>query len=300
VVGKDSDTKIWLATAALALVIFTLALIIANMGYFQLGDKEPPLGPITDQVAEALMYVLVFVWICVGILTLFQRGKRERVKGRRENPGGGGTLKALISLFVILGLVFAFVYLTQGKILPPSESGGGGDGGGGTTQPPVSSTGPGDSMILVGFLLFVILLAVILSLKYVRRTPVRMVSAWTALEQQKAKDIVDQAVRDLYAGDDARSVVIRTYQMMVRLMRGKVQDAETMTPREVAAMAERRLGWPKEPTMELTSLFEEAWYSDHQLKEGSKQAALRCLTQISSHVGRNNVDQRRNADAAGS
>lgn len=300
-VGKDNDTKIWLATAALALVIFTLALIIANMGYFQLGDKEPPLGPITNQVAEVLMYVLIFVWTCIGILALFQRGKREQVKGKRENPGSGGTLKALIALFVILGLILAFIYLTGGMVLPPStDQGNGGNGGGGTPQPPVTSTSTGDSMILVGFLIFVILLAIILSLKYVRKTPVRTVSAWAALEQQKAKDIVDQAMRDLYAGDDARSVVIRTYQMMARLLRFKVQDAEIMTPREVAVMAERRLGWPKEPTMELTSLFEEAWYSDHQLKEESKEAALRCLTQISSFVGNNNGDQRRSADAAGS
>lgn len=298
--GKEDD-RIWLATAALALVILTLALIIANMGYFQLGDEEPPLGPITNQIAETLMYVLLFTWGCIGVLALFQRGKRDGVKGRRGNPGGGGTLKALISLFVILGLIFAFVYLTQGKVLPPStDPGDGGDGDGGTSEPPISSTSPGDSMLLVGFLLFVVILAVILGLRYVRRTPIRTVTARNALEQQKAKDIVDQAVKDLYAGDDARSVVVRTYQMMSRLLRGKVQDAEIMTPREVAVMVERRLGWPKEPTMELTSLFEEAWYSDHQLREDSKEAALRCLTQISSYVGDDQGAQRRSADAAGS
>lgn len=297
-VGKDNDDKIWLATAALALVILTLALMIANMGYFQLGDKQPPLGPITNQIAETLLYVLFFVWCCIGILALFQRGKKERVKGRKDNPGSGGTLKALIALFIIMGLILAFVYLTQGSVLPPTnDSGNGGDGGGGTTQPPVSATSPGDSMMLIGFLLFVIILAIILGLKYVRKTPVLSVSAWNALEQQRAKEIVDQAVKDLYAGDDARSVVIRTYQMMSRLLRGKVQDAEIMTPREVAIMAERRLGWPKEPMMELTSLFEEAWYSNHQLREESKETALRCLTQISSFVGEVQEGQRRSADA---
>ncbi len=142
-------------------------------------------------------------------------------------------------------------------------------------------------MILVGFLIFIVLIAGILSIKFVRRTPISSVSAWQALEQQKAKDIIDKAVRDLYAGDDARSIVIRTYQTMTRLLRGKVEDAEMLTPREIAVLAERRFGWPSKPTEELTSLFEEAWYSDHRLKEENRDAALNCLTQISSQIGNN-------------
>ncbi|HUL39763.1 MAG TPA: DUF4129 domain-containing protein [Methanomassiliicoccales archaeon] len=298
-VGKDNDEKIWLASAALAIVIITLALIISNMEYFQLGDREPPLGPITNDISEALMWVLLFVWGCVGILVLLQRGKRVPVKGRKDNPSSGSPYKALITLFIILGLILVFVYLTQGTFLPPATDPGTGDGGGGSTQAPVSASGPGDSMVLIGFLIFVVLMAVILSSKFVRKTPIRTTSAWNALEQQKAKDIVDQAMSALYAGDDARSVVVRTYQMMVRLLRGKVQDTEMLTPREIALLAERRLGWPKEPTMELTSLFEEAWYSDHRLKEESKEAALRCLTQISSSVGTNQGGQR-SGNAAGS
>jgi hypothetical protein len=153
--------------------------------------------------------------------------------------------------------------------------------------------------MLIGILLFVTILAIILGLKYVRRTPVRMIKAKAAMERQKAKEIVDKAVRDLYAGDDARSVVVRTYQMMSRLLGDKVLDVEALTPREVAAMAETRLGWPKGPTRELTSLFEEAWYSDHRLTDESKEAALRCLRQISSYVSGPPGAQRR-ADAAGS
>jgi Tfp pilus assembly major pilin PilA len=153
--------------------------------------------------------------------------------------------------------------------------------------------------MLIGLLIFVAILAIVLGLKYVRRTPVRAGPARAALERQNAKDIVDQAVRDLYAGDDARSVVIRTYQMMSRLLRGRVQDAETLTPREMAAMAEARLGWPEQPTKELTYLFEEAWYSNHELREESKESALRCLRQISSQANVAPDAQRRGADASG-
>lgn len=299
-VGKNNDGKIWLATAALALVIITLALIISNMGYFQLGDEEPPLGPVTRQVAEVLSYVLIGVWVCVGLLVLFQMARRRRTP-EKESPRGGGGLSALITVLVILGVIFVFIFMTGGEVVsPPTSPGGGGNDGGGGSQPPLTPDSPGGAPMLIGLLIFVVLLVIIFGLKFVRRAPVRMVAARTALERQKAKEIVDQAVRDLYAGDDARSVVIRTYQRMDRMFQTKVQEAEALTPRELAAMAQLRLGWPKEPTMELISLFEEAWYSDHRLPEESKEAALRCLTQISSFVGSFKGGDRGGVDAAGS
>jgi hypothetical protein len=285
VVGKDNDRKIWLATAALALVIVTLAVIIANLSYFQLGEEEPPLGPVTRQVAEILSYVLIGVWICVGLLVLFQIARRRRTP-EKESPRGGGGLSALITVLVILGLIFTFIFLTGGQVVtPPTSPGGGGNEGGEGSQPPLTPDSPGGAPMLIGLLLFVALLVIIFSLKFVRRAPVRMIAAVDSLERQKAKEIVDQAVRDLYSGEDSRSVVIRTYQKMDRLFQTKVQEARALTPREVAEIAQLRLGWPKEPTMELISLFEEAWYSDHRLPEESKEAALRCLTRISSFVG---------------
>jgi hypothetical protein len=301
VVEKDKDGDIWLATAALALVIIALALMIANMGYFQLGDEQSPLGPMSRQVAEVLSYVLLGVWICVGALVLVQMARKGKAPGRERKGGrSGGTVTALIAIFVILGCVLAFIYATGGAVVTPPSTPDGGGGGGGGSGAPLTADDPAGSLMLIGLLIFVALLAIVLGLKYVRRAPVRMGAAREAIERQKAKDIVDQAVRDLYAGDDARSVVVRTYQMMSRLLRGKVLDAEALTPREVAAMAESQLGWPKEPTNELTSLFEEAWYSDHQLREESKEAALRCLRQISTHVSGRQGAQRRGADAAGS
>lgn len=297
-VGKDNDGKIWLATAALALVIVTLAVIIANMSYFQLGEEEPPLGPVTRQVAEILSYVLIGVWICVGLLVLFQIARRRRAP-EKEGPRGGGGLSALITVLVILGLIFSFIFLTGGQVVtPPTSPGGGGNEGGEGSQPPLTPDSPGGAPMLIGLLLFVALLAIIFSLKFVRRAPVRMSAAIDSLERQKAKEIVDQAVRDLYSGEDSRSVVIRTYQKMDRLFQTKIQQAEALTPREVAEIAQLRLGWPKEPTMELISLFEEAWYSDHRLPEESKEAALRCLTQISSFVGSYKDGDRGSAYAA--
>lgn len=300
-VDKDHDGDIWLATAALALVIIALALMIANMSYFQLGDAQPPLGPESRQVAEVLSYVLLGVWICVGILVMVQMARKGKASGKvKKESRSGGTVTALIVVFVILGAVLVFIYMTGGSVVTPPTTPSGGGGGGGGSSPPLSADGPGGSLMLIGLLILVALLAIVLGLRYVRRTPVRMTSARAAMERQKAKDIVDQAVRDLYTGDDARSVVVRTYQMMSRLLRGKVMDAEVLTPRELATLAESRLGWPKEPTRELTSLFEEAWYSDHQLREESKETALRCLRQISSYVSGSQGAQRRGADAAGS
>jgi len=55
-----------------------------------------------------------------------------------------------------------------------------------------------------------------------------------------------------------------------------------LTPRELADRAGESFGWPEGPTRELTSLFEEAWYSDHGLDASARERALSCLKEIST------------------
>jgi hypothetical protein len=121
-----------------------------------------------------------------------------------------------------------------------------------------------------------------------RSTPLRLRKAQQALAQQNATETIRQAVLDLYGGEDPRSVIVRTYQKMSRLLGQRGRNLKPLTPKEVAELAKRDLGWPESPLIELTTLFEEAWYSEHAMGDVERDRALRAFEAIAS-----NIDQRR-------
>ena len=96
---------------------------------------------------------------------------------------------------------------------------------------------------------------------------------------------------DLMAGEEPRSVIVRTYQQMSRLVGKEGRNLKSLTPREVAELARSDFNWPEEPLSDLTSLFEEAWYSQHLMGEAERDRALRAFEAIASN------DQERRARA---
>jgi hypothetical protein len=120
------------------------------------------------------------------------------------------------------------------------------------------------------------------SLRYNRSAPLRLAKARAALAQQGATSTISQATADLIAGEEPRSVIVRTYQQMSRLVGSKGRDLKSLTPKEVAEMARSDFDWPGEPLADLTLLFEEAWYSQHLMGEAERDRALRAFEAIAS------------------
>ena len=50
----------------------------------------------------------------------------------------------------------------------------------------------------------------------------------------------------------------------------------------MAELAKHDLGWPDGPLIELTTLFEEAWYSEHAMGDAERDRALRAFEAIVS------------------
>jgi len=293
VVGWDSDSKLIVATIALVVLVSAVAMMVANVEYFDLGEGGEPLGPKANAVAELLAYTLVpiFIFLALWLLLSSRKGKGMREKVQPK-PGSG--IAGFIVILMILGAVIVFAALTDGQIFdayqdPQDQNDPGGEG---EPEPVVTPDGGQGSLLIGAFLIVIIVLALGGGRKYLRKRPVLASRAATALEMKKARAIVDKAVEDLYAGEDARSVIVRAYQRMSRLISGRLQDAPYLTPRELASLAEERFGWPRKATDELTSLYEEAWYSDHQLSEEKKEKALRCLREISGALGMEGGDVR--------
>ena len=96
---------------------------------------------------------------------------------------------------------------------------------------------------------------------------------------------VRTAIRDLEAGWDFRAAVLRCYGSMVLLFESRGTRADpSQTAREFEADALTRLGVSREGVDDLTSLFEEARYSDHAIGEVQRDAAIGCLTAIRTEL----------------
>ena len=284
-VGRDSESKLMVATMALLVLVSAVAMMVANIEHFDLGQGGEPLGPKANAIAELLAYTLVpiFIFLALWLLISSRKGKRGREKVQPKPSRG---IAGFIVLLVILGAVIIFASLTDGQIFDAyQDPEGQSDQDGGETAPVITPDGGQGSLLMGAFLIVILVLALGGGRKYLRKRPVLASRAATALEMRKARAIVDKALEDLYAGEDARSAIVRAYQRMSRLISGRLQDAPYLTPRELASLAQERFGWPGKATDELTSLYEEAWYSDHPLSEEKKERALRCLREISGAQG---------------
>lgn len=282
-VGRASDVKLMIATLAMATVVTAVGLMVANIGRFDLGEGGEPLGPEAYAVAEVLAYTLVPIFLFIGLWLVLSGSRRKGAPGK-ASPRGSRSMAGYIALMALVGAVMVFASLTDGQIFDSPDEG---DEGGVVEPdqddgPVVAPDGGQGSLLILGFLIVIAVLGLSMVPRYLRSRPVLASKAARAMEMRRAKAIVDRAVDDLYAGEDARSVIVRTYQSMSRLVAARLPDSSALTPRELAAIAEGRFGWPRGPTVELTALFEEAWYSDHAMSEEKKERARGCLGEIST------------------
>jgi len=90
---------------------------------------------------------------------------------------------------------------------------------------------------------------------------------------------------DLEAGRDFRTAVLECYRTMCSILaiRG-VSRQDVLTPREIEFQALSELGLSRTSIEDLTSLFEEARYSDHQIGRNDRDRAVECLTAIRNEL----------------
>jgi hypothetical protein len=275
---KGSDRRFVLVVAAAVMALTGIALLISNLGYLDLGGRYDDLAPALKSITEVVVYILLAILLCIMVYLLYfytrvKKGGGARAAGRPTDPHA-----LIIAVLVVIGLIAIFG-ISGGQLIPPNlggSEGAGGSGGNGGGLPP--ATAEGSALILVVFMALAIL-GTIVSIKFIRNRPIRESAAIRRMEGE-AEEILTKAMKDLYAGEDARAVIVRTYQQMCRLIGGGFRSAPYLTPHEFAELAVRRMSWPEAPVLQLTALFEEAWYSDHELGEDKKDQALSCLEKL--------------------
>jgi NADH:ubiquinone oxidoreductase subunit 6 (subunit J) len=280
-VGAREDRRLLKISIAFPVGLVAIGVIIANIRYLDLGEGSQGSGPEIREITLALVYALAVIWVVVFMIYLLRR----KPGGRTQSINERGKNNYFVPLVIIGVLILASLMVNQGQISIQNQTSPSPDPG---STPNDNNNNPltSDSSGRIGALYILIgVLAIALAfvaLKYNRSTPLRFRKAQLSLAQQNVTETICQATKDLYSGEDPRSVIVRTYQQMSRLLSDEGRSLKPLTPREVAQLAERDLSWPDGPLVELTSLFEEAWYSQHVMGETERNRALRAFEAIVS------------------
>jgi hypothetical protein len=92
---------------------------------------------------------------------------------------------------------------------------------------------------------------------------------------------VQTTIQELEGGVDVRAAILGCFQRFCTLLGARgITDQGALTPRELEALAIGRLTVSHEAAEILTSLFEEARYSEHPLGEADRVRAIESLGRI--------------------
>lgn len=103
--------------------------------------------------------------------------------------------------------------------------------------------------------------------------------------EEKAANVVKEAISSIIHEGDFRAAIIRCYQRLCELLaRYNCQIEDHQTVQEFRMSASKILNIPEKPFAVLTGLFKEARYSIHEIDEAKRNDALRFLAEIRDHL----------------
>ncbi len=105
------------------------------------------------------------------------------------------------------------------------------------------------------------------------------------LEKQRNEvaNILDQTVSDLRRGGEYRQTVLECYRKICEILESRSKiDGSLLTAREFEAAVSTRLKLNSPYLTQITSIFEDARYSVHEISEQEADTAIDCLTHLSS------------------
>lgn len=284
--------------------VVLLAALAYNLRNLDPGSEELPPPPATGDGPEvvaqegagaglrlffSLAISVLFLSVVVGAIILYARGvKVWQLLSPWELLGYVAAI-AFVAIAIlwwdsIAGGVENFVAWATGT-QDPGDVGGGESGVGGATELPLG--GRPSSVFLIVVVGVLTLHILVLASRFLPR--LYRVVTYDAPDPRRSKRelarAVRTAIRDLEAGEDFRTAVLRCYKTMVLLFetRGMRQEPH-QTAREWEARALAGMGVSPEGVEDLTSLFEEARYSAHAIGEAQRDGAIASLAAVRAQL----------------
>src|SRR6266568_1718954 len=153
-------------------------------------------------------------------------------------------------------------------------------GPGGVADWPASGGAP------IGMFLIVAVLLTIVAVTYLLRRNADLFdraqeSVRPRADRKQAAEAVQATIAELEIGADVRTAILACFQRFCRLLGARgITEQEAFTPRELERVAVDRLRVSADASETLTSLFEEARYSEHALREADRARAIDSLAGI--------------------
>jgi hypothetical protein len=261
-----------------------------RLPYPEIGGGEAAVFDVNDN-GEGMRWVLVTVLallfgIAIGglVISLIMR---KSIISRNEMIGYlAVTVFLVVFFFYLPDLISSINWLLGGGYVPTNGNGTGGTGD-------VSSIGFG---FPIGGILILIMVLGMLAYFLISRTASSLRAGAKArrIGEEKSELLrhVEDAILDLKSGGDPREIVIRCYRNLCALLGDKgISPKPHLTPREFEDLVIRRTGLRNENLRELTELFEEARYSNHELNELDRDQAVNCLMDFRSEIERIEVTE---------
>ena len=282
----------WAVPLLLVLAVLIVAALAFNLANLDTGGDSIPQAPasgrsaswvgvlLPDPIATAILMTLSAFFL-VGTVILLVRGRRKM-----KRPAKAFTWWAVLARAMGLALLIAILVWWPRAIQGARERAGtqanatAADSGAFTSVWPAASGWPIEVFLMVA------VFAVVGWLLYVLRRsnrpdPDRDFAFPAPNARQAAVVAVRATIRDLEEGGDVRTVILACFQQFCTLLGSRgITDQDPLTPHELEGLAVDRLRVSRDASGILTSLFEEARYSEHPLGDRDRTRAIDSLGQI--------------------
>ena len=275
--------------------IVVSSILISSLGkgnrLFQITGSPATLGP--DAVASAVVLLLaLFIGIIVfDFIWILMKGGSglgfiAPVTGVRKSRFLQNTVIALLFLFALLGAYLLFAgklhdVLSFNRTAPTSS---------------INSTGALNGIrlsnnALAGSIQPVLAIGIVLAAAVAFFAVAAMIAERRSAVPQSADtkeelaDIIEGKIADLKTGSDPRNAILEVYRQMHEFLAGMgATDRSYWTAREFEERARDLLSIRERTITDITSLFEEAKYSRHEMGERERSMAVELFENLVTDI----------------
>ena len=286
----------WAVPLLLFLAIVLVAALAFNVANLDTGGEAIPGGSVaggTEPTALGFLdpllgdvFLVLFASSVVAILVFALLRRRVRPKAPTKPFSWWQVVSSAIGLVLVFALLLVWPRMIHalrvGQTAPTTGDAGAASGAGW----PVAAGAP------LGLFLGLTVFATIVILFALLRRGAGVVEIEDEppgddpMARHAAADAVQDAIEELEVGGDVRSVILACFHRFCALLGARGITAQgALTPRELEGLAVERLRVSRDASETLTSLFEEARYSEHPLGEAHRQRAIESLAGIRVALG---------------
>lgn len=284
----------WAVPVLLFLAVLIVAALAFNLANLDTGGEAIPDVPdaggtpptavgaiVPDPYAGLFLFAVVGFLVIGAAIVLFRR----RVHAKREPKpfSWWDILSSVVGFALVLALLLGWPRILAAFRPGATVASPAGAGAANNTAWPVAAGAP-VALFLAASVFGALLVLVYLLRRGAGASEMDSDLADESLVGRRAADeAVQTAISELELGGDVRAAILACFQRFCALVGSRgIAGQLALTPRELKGLAIERLHVAPDASETLTSLFEEARYSEHRLGEEARSRALDSLARIRS------------------